>query len=61
LNNQGRPAMFFKSFQVMSYYRQYHSILKLYQGFTISLVRQALFFPLFAFSLAFLEKQVTAF
>lgn len=53
--------MFFNSFQVVSYYRQYHSLLKLYQGFTISLVRQALFFPAFAFSLALLEKHLTAF
>lgn len=53
--------MFDNGRQVVGYYRQIHTLGKLYQGLTISLVRQALFWPIFVTSLNFLESQIDKF
>ena len=54
LNNQSKPRMFDNGRQVIGYYRQLHTLDKLYQGLTVSLVRQTLFWPIFVTSLNFL-------
>lgn len=54
LNNQSKPRMFDNGRQVIGYYRQLHTLDKLYQGLTVSLIRQALFWPIFITSLNFL-------
>jgi hypothetical protein len=46
--------MFGNAFHVVSYYKTVYSLGKLYQGLTVSMVRQALFWPIFVASLNFL-------
>lgn len=47
--------MMFKSTRdVIAYYNTVHSVSKLYEGLTVSLARQALFWPIFIVSLNFL-------
>jgi hypothetical protein len=53
--------MFYNAREVVSYYLNEKKLLKLYEGLTVSLVRQALFCPIFALSLNFMEKQVASF
>jgi hypothetical protein len=46
--------MFGNARQVVSYYKSIHGLDKLYQGVTVSLTRQLLFWPIFITSLTFL-------
>jgi hypothetical protein len=53
--------MFYNAREVVKYYSNEKKILQLYQGLSVSLVRQALFCPIFALSLNFMEKQLAFF
>ena len=53
--------MFDNSLHVLAYYREHLGIDKLYQGLSVTLVRQALYCPIFALSLAFLQQKVNPF
>jgi hypothetical protein len=61
LNNQSRPVLFTNGLQVISYYREICGLNKLYQGLGVTLVRQALYCPIFALSLGFLGEQLNPF
>ena len=47
LNNQSKPRMFDNCMQVVSYFRQNRSLIQLYQGLTVTVVRHLLYCPIF--------------
>ncbi len=53
--------MFNNSLHVIAYYREHLGLNKLYQGLSVSIIRQALYCPIFALSLAFLQREVKPF
>jgi hypothetical protein len=61
LNNQSRPTIFKTVLHVVGYYRHELGLVKLYEGLSVSLIRQALFCPIFAFALSVMDKQYKAF
>jgi hypothetical protein len=61
LNNQGRPILFKRGYHVILYLREYYSLAKLYQGFTVSLIRQFMYCPIFALTLPILQKNINPF
>lgn len=61
LNNQSKPKVFTNTLSVVRYYRNNLSLAKLYQGLTVSLVRQALYAPAFFLTLGWLEQHAKPF